>query len=120
LYHYTAYAERRSRTVWKKIVAMWITLRRTNRFVEEAIERRGALCAPVVLWKPLAFELCLQDFSWQANKAGLGQVRWTIDGRPKLLYWLRLSAIHAHPLDFDAQDALQVKQLGALILYKES
>ena len=82
--------------------------------------------------KVLAFELYLQDFSWQADQAGFGHVgwpivrwplarvpvvRWTIKRGPGEFLRLRLSlrAIAAEPLHFDAEGAFQLKKVGALV-----
>ena len=62
--------------VRKKFARMWITL--DERTVFEVLGRNGQgddRSGPSQA--DLAFELYLQDFSWQANQAGLGHV-----GRP--------------------------------------
>src|SRR5882724_7979449 len=75
--------------------------------------------------KILAFELYLQDFSWQANQAGFGHVGrpvigWAADRRPAVfslfrLGDLRLSAIGAKPLHFDAEGAFELEKVSALL-----
>ena len=64
----------------------------------------------------LAFELNLQDFSWQANQAGLGQVGWASTVvHPYVLFCLMIrSAVWSHPLDFDAESSFQLEEISAL------
>jgi len=63
--------------VRKKIARMWITLHERTVFDELAGNGQGDDRPGRSLPEDLAFELYLQDFSWQANQAGLGHV-----GRP--------------------------------------
>jgi hypothetical protein len=87
----------------KRIVEIVDNYPANEPFLREAIERPRRLTRPQPSFgRALAFELNLQDFSRQANQAGLGQVRRAVGGGPKLLFRLRLTAIHTLSLHFDA------------------